>query len=316
MKQLAIIIPAYKATFLEAALASIAAQTCQNFTLYIGDDCSPYDIKGIVDRYRDKIDLVYRRFDENLGGKDLVAQWERCIDMSQGEPWLWLFSDDDVMEPRCVEEFYKTKEEIRQNYLIHFDINVIDSTNNVIRKANRYPQSMSGMDFMRNKMKGIVNSFVVEYIIPRKVFMKNGRFPNFDLAWGSDILAWFKLGCGCKGIYTVDGKDCCVHWRSSGENISPNLSYPIVIRKMYAIVENAKFVQDEIARIEGKRDFSLHARQVCREIAKNVSHLKYGDIFRIYKAFLNRVGFPLQTAFYYSAATLLKVFGYQRKKQK
>ena len=38
---LAIVIPAYKSTFLPAALDSIAAQTCQDFTLYIGDDCSP-----------------------------------------------------------------------------------------------------------------------------------------------------------------------------------------------------------------------------------------------------------------------------------
>lgn len=32
----------------------------------------------------------------------------RCVDMNQGENWIWLFSDDDVMEPRCVEEFYQT----------------------------------------------------------------------------------------------------------------------------------------------------------------------------------------------------------------
>lgn len=111
---LAIIIPAYKATFLAAALDSIAAQTCQDFTLYIGDDCSPNNLEVIVDKYRDKINLVYKRFDTNLGGKDLVAQWERCIDMTQGEDWLWLFSDDDVMEKNCVEEFYKTIKENRR----------------------------------------------------------------------------------------------------------------------------------------------------------------------------------------------------------
>jgi glycosyltransferase involved in cell wall biosynthesis len=70
MKQLAIIIPAYKATFLPAALDSIAAQTCQDFTLYIGDDCSPEPIGSIVEQYKDRIELVYQRFDTNLGGKD------------------------------------------------------------------------------------------------------------------------------------------------------------------------------------------------------------------------------------------------------
>ena len=111
--RLAIIIPAYKATFLSAALESIAAQICKDFTLYVGDDCSPEPIGDIVEQYRDRIELVYLRFNTNLGGKDLVAQWERCIAMSQDEPYIWLFSDDDVMEPSCVELLLKTIEDTK-----------------------------------------------------------------------------------------------------------------------------------------------------------------------------------------------------------
>ena len=44
----------------------------------------------------------------NFGGHDLVAQWNRCIQLTQNEPWLWLFSDDDIMGPRCVEYFFNT----------------------------------------------------------------------------------------------------------------------------------------------------------------------------------------------------------------
>ena len=40
MSNLAIVIPAYKSTFLPVALDSIVAQTCKDFTLYIGGDCS------------------------------------------------------------------------------------------------------------------------------------------------------------------------------------------------------------------------------------------------------------------------------------
>lgn len=54
---LAIVIPAYKSTFLSAALDSIAAQTSKDFTLYVGDDCSPHDLKSIVGKYTDKIDI-------------------------------------------------------------------------------------------------------------------------------------------------------------------------------------------------------------------------------------------------------------------
>ena len=137
--QLAIIIPAYKATFLSAALDSIAAQTCQDFTLYIGDDCSPYNLEDIVNQYRDNIKLVYHRFETNLGGKDLVAQWERCIAMTQGEPYLWLFSDDDIMEPKCVEAFFSALDETNSYYhLYHFDVKKIDEKGNVLSIPKAY----------------------------------------------------------------------------------------------------------------------------------------------------------------------------------
>ena len=60
-KQLAIVIPAYKSTFLKSTLESIARQTCKDFTVYIGDDCSPYNLECIVDDYKDQIDVVYKR---------------------------------------------------------------------------------------------------------------------------------------------------------------------------------------------------------------------------------------------------------------
>ena len=52
MKKLAIIIPAYKPRFLQETLDSIAKQNNHEFTVYIGDDASPYPLETIVDRYK------------------------------------------------------------------------------------------------------------------------------------------------------------------------------------------------------------------------------------------------------------------------
>ena len=299
---LAIVIPAYKATFLAAALDSIAAQTCHDFTLYIGDDCSPNHLGEIVDRYRDKINLVYHRFDTNLGGKDLVAQWERCIDMSQGEEWIWLFSDDDVMEKNCVEEFYKLSEDVRRNYVVHFDINVIDEHNKIVDGVSlrHYPKRLSGLGFMNEKLSGRIVSYVVEYIFPRKLFMETGRFANFDLAWGADILTWFRMANHCSGIYSINANQAHVNWRKSNENISPDMSYPILKRKMEAIIDNAWFVQNELVNMNLTRQFSFHASKVWREIVRNSMYLHWGDLYMLYKSFLFKVGFPLQSFIYVS----------------
>ena len=41
-----------------------------------------------------------------MGKKDLIAQWERCIQLSNDEPWIWVFSDDDIADSGCVDAFY------------------------------------------------------------------------------------------------------------------------------------------------------------------------------------------------------------------
>lgn len=230
---LAIIIPAYKAKFLAAALDSIAAQTCQDFTLYIGDDCSPNNLKEIVAHYRDKINLVYKRFDTNLGGKDLVAQWERCIDMTQGEEWLWLFSDDDVMEPLCVEEFYRSLEKTKASYdLYHFNVKIINDKGLVTNIPETYPQDLDNYSFYKGKLKSKFASLVVENIFSREVYCRFNGFKKFDLAWGSDTATWV-LFSERKGFHTISGS--FIHWRCSGENISPDVSIPIAERKVEAL---------------------------------------------------------------------------------
>lgn len=233
--RLAIIIPAYKATFLPAALDSIAAQTCKDFTLYIGDDCSPEPIGDIVEQYRDKIELVYLRFDNNLGGKDLVAQWERCIAMSKDEPYIWLFSDDDVMEPNCVEILLKQVDETKGSYdLYHFDSYRIDEEGNFELLRNPYPAVLSSYDFYKGKMSGIYDSFVVENVFSRQIYKQSDGFKNFDLAWGSDIATWCIFSHE-NGICRIPG--ALIGWRRSSRNITPDKSKAIAERKLIADCE-------------------------------------------------------------------------------
>lgn len=234
MKQhLAIVIPAYKRTYLEEALTSIASQTCKDFTLYIGDDCSSFDMFSIIRPYQSKVDIVYKRFESNLGGRDLVAQWERCIDMTQGEEWLWLFSDDDVMEPDCVEKFYEVlKEDTFNHDIYHFNVKVINEKSEIIRITEPYPKNISSFSFYKGKMIGNIASLVVENIFSREVYLKNKGFKNFDLAWGSDTATWCIFSKE-KGIHTIDGAN--ILWRSSSENITPDRTTPIAQRKMTSL---------------------------------------------------------------------------------
>ena len=232
MSTLAIVIPLYKIDFFKFTLESLANQTCKDFTVYLGDDCSKDDFKTLVEQYKDRLDIHYTRFDENLGGKDLVAQWNRCIALVHDEPWIWLFSDDDVMDCQCVERFYDTVSDDYDVY--HYNVKVIDETNSIVRSMNAFSEVITSEELYKGKSTNQLNSFVVEYIFRRELFERSGGFEWYDLAWNTDLATWIKLGQE-KGIKTIH--ESCVMWRESGVNITPNHDNLMVYRKMLIDVD-------------------------------------------------------------------------------
>lgn len=216
-KRLAIIIPAFKSRFLSQAIESIANQTCKDFTLYIGDDASCDNIKEIVDRFSNRIDIVYHKFENNLGSSNLVGQWHRSINLSHDEVYIWLFSDDDIMPEQAVELFFRTIEQHRDFDLFRFNIDLIDENGKITNPGSTHPEIESSEDFIKRRLKGETLSSVCEYIFSRKAFNSIHGFVNFPLAWGSDDATWYLISKK-SGIYTIPGY--LVHWRLSGINIS------------------------------------------------------------------------------------------------
>ncbi len=215
--QLAIVIPAYKSVFLEKTLESIFAQSDKRFRVYVGDDASPGDVKSICDIYSDTIEIIYHRFEDNLGGQDLVAQWERCVALSQ-EAWVWLFCDDDIMAPDCVSAFYTHLKQTEGQFdLYRFNVSRIDAEGNTIYMAPKHPPLESTFEFVYDKLSFQRDSFVSEYIFSREIHDKKNGFVTFPLAWCADDATWIKFGEE-RGLSTIPQSR--VYWRQSGSNIS------------------------------------------------------------------------------------------------
>lgn len=244
MSDLAIVIPAYKGAFFKRTLSSIARQTCRNFSVYIGDDASDFDFEGLTMEFQHTIEIKYKRFNVNVGGENLVAQWERCVDLTNGEEWIWLFSDDDIMDDRCVESFYAARKRFPDFDVFHFNVVKIDEQEGCIGASSAFPPIMTSEEFLKRRLSGELNSTVVEYIFRKEHFLNNDRFQPFDLAWGSDDATWIKLAKP-NGIKTII--DGTVFWRRSQFNISPNYQdWPILKRKFQAELDFIKWVLDQI----------------------------------------------------------------------
>lgn len=241
--KLAIIIPAFKETYLRETLNSLYLQTNKNFTVYIGDDNSPYDLFNIINKFSNKLDIIYKKFNENLGSKNLVNHWKRCIDMSKTEEWIWLFSDDDLLQPDCVKLFYNSVLNNLGIELFHFNVKVIDNEGNEITnyiKRSVFPDNINSLDFFEARINNSLNSYMVEYVFSRNLYIKQGGIVNFDLAWCSDDATWINFAIK-KGIYTIKGAQ--VIWRYSGINISSIRSdYNISIRKINSKINFLKWI--------------------------------------------------------------------------
>jgi len=109
---------------------------------------------------------------------------------------------------------------------------------------------MSSEDIYFAKQKGLMNSFVVEYIFSRNVYKRCKGFQSFDLAWNSDIATWMKFGRD-NGIKTVVGSS--ISWRSSGENITTKVDKTLGNRKFRADMQFLKWVDTTFSDGEIRR---------------------------------------------------------------
>jgi glycosyltransferase involved in cell wall biosynthesis len=215
---LAIVIPYYKYTFFEATLLSLSTQTDKRFKVYIGDDASSENPLDVLEKYKAVVNFVYKRFETNLGGKSLVKQWERCIDMVANEEWIMILGDDDTITDNCVACFYSHLAEVEQQRInvIRYATVVIDQNDTELSIVHTHPKYEKSVDFLMRKFKGGTRSSLSEFIFKKEVLLEI-RFKDLPLAWYSDLLAvleFSKFGL----IYTIN--EAIVSFRLSGINIT------------------------------------------------------------------------------------------------
>jgi glycosyltransferase involved in cell wall biosynthesis len=231
---LAIVIPAYKSAFLWEVLDSIAKQTCRRFQVYVGDDASPEKIEEIIREFSSHLPVTYHRFGKNLGGSSLAKHWKRCIDLGN-EPWIWLFSDDDIMEPECVEKFYQELDITKDWHdLYRFNTTSIDAEGRVLSENMLHPQNESGSDFLVSRLRGGRTSTAQELIFSRAAWESARGFPDFPLGWAADDAFIATLGSH-KPIRAIPGPR--LQWRLSGTNISTTNSFELAVKKLQACRE-------------------------------------------------------------------------------
>ncbi len=187
---LAIVIPYYKISFFEKTLSSLKNQTNKQFKVYVGDDNSPESPLSLIENNKDTLDLVYKKFESNLGGISLVKHWKRCLDLIQEEKWVMILGDDDSLSINVVAEFYNSLPNLSENKIkvMRFSSQTIGENGEELSEVFCHKEFENGNDFFYRKYKGITRSSLSEYVFDVEK-LKNNFFYEFPLAWHSDDLA-------------------------------------------------------------------------------------------------------------------------------
>ncbi|WP_417939632.1 glycosyltransferase [Flavobacterium sp. RS13.1] len=247
---LAIIIPYYKLAFFKETLISLTNQTDKRFKVFIGDDASPESPLDLLEKYKEKVDFVYHRFETNLGGFSLTQQWERCISFLGNEEWIMILGDDDVLESNVVEEFYKNLYVIEEKEInvVRFASQKINETSETISEVCKHLEIEKAIDFLFTKKR----SSLSEYIFKKKEVLKTG-FKNFPLAWYSDVLAVFEFS-NFGAIFSIN--DSIVYIRVSqfsisGSNLNEKLKLQAQFQFYYYLIKNKKanFTEEELKEL-------------------------------------------------------------------
>jgi hypothetical protein len=262
--------------------------------VYIGNDAGDANIDEIVNRYKNQLDIHYQYFENNLGGKSLVKQWERCFELIQNEEWIWLLPDDDYADTNCVELFYEQMQ-ICDFDLFRFNVHFVNVDETIFKSNASLPDVQPAFDSLIEKLSFYRPSTIAEFIFNRKKFATIG-FTDIPMAWGSDDLLWYQMGKE-KGIYGCN--DAYVYMRQSDLNISNNYSSmskekiaanfiffeQLLLTDGFFILLQHKNIQQQFASIAQRhilynlQDFSLRLNlQEMYQYALKGSHIWGGSV--------------------------------------
>lgn len=255
------LLPAYKVSFFKEALGSILQQTYRSFEVVVSDDCSPDDLKTIVDEFDDPR-VSYVRNENNIGGKDLVAQWNNCLRLTESE-YVIMASDDDVYMPSFLEEIDKLVSKYPDVDIFRARTQRIDKDGDLLHSDPQLTEEyLSFEDCVRMFAEETIMSGVPQYVYNRAGLLAIGGFHYCPAAWFSDNMVAMALSKNGIAI----SKNILFLFRTSGMNISSTNSRILIAQKTASVKHFQEFVQTLSQDMPDKEEIQLNFKEHTRRI--------------------------------------------------
>lgn len=248
------IMPAYKGRFLKEAIESIVCQTIPGWELVVVDDCSPDGLEAIVRAFDDSR-IRYVRNEVNIGGKDLVAQWNHSISYASAE-WIALAADDDVYAPGFAEEICRLAGSYPQVDVIRSRVEQIDGRGNHLYDDGISSEYTPKEEYLHDWLTGKSFTCIGNFAFRRAALHGMGGFMDFPCAFGSDIAT--PIAMSEHGV--ANTSQMLFKFRQSDMHLSADSGrFP---EKLQAITKLYGFLDGLDYRAPGYDDNALHKKCV------------------------------------------------------
>ncbi|GAX44186.1 putative glycosyl transferase [Tolypothrix sp. NIES-4075] len=206
-----ICIPTYNgAKYLRECLDSVLTQTFTDFEVLLIDDQSSDETLSIAQEYAAKDSRIcVKQNERNLG---LVGNWNRCIELAQGQ-WIKFVFQDDLIAPECLEKMLAASKPdssiicCLRNFI--FEAGTPEKTRHFFKNRasleKLFPESteISASDYCQAVLKQIDDNFVGEptvVMLRRDVFYRFGTF-NPHLIQLCDLEFWTRVAIHTGMVY-------------------------------------------------------------------------------------------------------------------
>ena len=190
-------IPAFKDVFLKKCIQSILNQTYTNFELIIVNDCSPQDLSSIVKKFDDER-IKYFENEKNVGAKEVVKNWNKCLEHATGDFFV-LMGDDDLMAKDYLYEFASLIQKHPDLDVYHCRTMIIDENDEPVKLTSSWPEYENVYDNIWHRLTERRSQYISDFVYRTEHLKKEKGFFYLPLAWGSDDISAYRAS-GTKGI--------------------------------------------------------------------------------------------------------------------
>lgn len=223
-----IVIPAYKEVYFQECLESVLNIKYDDYEVVVLNDCSPENIKGIVEQCRllkhgEKI--RYYENEYNIGSVNVVKNWNKLLSLAIGE-YIACIGDDDKVAPEFFEEYDRMMERFTDLDVYHARTYIINEQSEIINVQEDRPDWESDYSIIWHAFMAKRIQFIGDYLFKRETLLKNKGFYNLPMARGSD---WVTAIIMAKERGIVNGHIPVFYYRDNSFSITTNTKGEVLI---------------------------------------------------------------------------------------